>query len=254
MNEPGRELRVTASCLILAILLCWPIVAGMRTASAADAAATGTFAAWAKGRIETLIDDADPILERWGYPAVAAVTALDTLGIPTPGASVMVAATVGALRHDLNLSLVVVLAFVGAVVGSQAGFAVGRFGGRALLTRLPVAPERVARMERTYARWGAWVVLVAPFLDGLRQLSSFAAGVLELPWWKFTVVNLLANILWVAAWVGGTWLVHEDQAELMLVLHRAWPLLAVAAVLAILGLWWRHRRRSATATAKGGAG
>lgn len=252
MSEPGRGLRVDLSCLILAILLGWSLVAGMRTASAADTAATpaaGTFAAWAKGRIEALIDHADPILERWGYPAVAAVTALDTLGIPTPGASMMVAATVGALRHDLNLWLVALLAFAGAMIGSQAGFAVGRYGGRALLARLPVAPERVAGVERTYARWGAWVVLVAPFLDGLRQLSSFAAGLLELPWWKFTVVNLVANTLWVAAWVGGTWLVHDDEAELLHLLHELWPVLVVATLLVILALLVRRRRRPNAATA-----
>ncbi|MFZ1429383.1 MAG: DedA family protein [Geminicoccaceae bacterium] len=252
MSEPSRGLRVDLSCLILAILLGWSLVAGVRTAGAADTVAvpaTGTFAAWAKGRIEALIDDADPILQRWGYPAVAAVTALDTLGIPTPGASMMVAATVGALRHDLNLSLVALLAFAGAMVGSQAGFAVGRYGGRALLARLPVAPERVASVERTYARWGAWVVLVAPFLDGLRQLSSFAAGLLELPWWKFTVVNLVANTLWVTVWVGGTWLVREDEAELLHLFHELWPVLVVAAALAILALLVRRRRRSNTAKA-----
>jgi membrane protein DedA with SNARE-associated domain len=252
MSEPGRGLRVDLSCLILAILLGWSLVAGVRTVSAADTVAvpaTGTFAAWAKGRIEALIDDADPILQRWGYPAVAAVTALDTLGIPTPGASMMVAATVGALRHDLNLSLVALLAFAGAMVGSQAGFAVGRYGGRALLARLPVAPERVASVERTYTRWGAWVVLVAPFFDGLRQLSSFAAGLLELPWWKFTVVNLVANTLWVTVWVGGTWLVREDEAELLHLFHELWPVLVVAAVLAILALLVRRRRRSNTAKA-----
>lgn len=252
MNEPGRGLRVDLACLILALLLCWPLGAGMRTAVAAEMAATpttGTFAAWAQGRIEALIGDADPILERWGYPAVAAVTALDTLGIPTPGASMMVAATVGALRHDLNLSLVALLAFAGAVVGSQAGFAVGRFGGRALLARLPFTPERVASVERTYVRWGAWVVLAAPFLDGLRQVSSFAAGLLELPWWKFTVVNLVANILWVALWVGGTWLVREDEAELLRLLHEMWPVLVVAAGLATVALLARRRRRSDDATA-----
>lgn len=233
------------------VMLAWCILAAA-TQAAEDApvvhSRAGTAAAWAEHRVAALVEEAEPLLKRWGYPAVTGIVALDTLGIPTPGASVMVAATVAAVRHDLNLPLVALLAFCGAVAGSQAGFALGRYGGRALLNRLPLTPERVAGVERTYARWGAWVVLAAPFVDGLRQLSSFVAGLLGLPWLKFTAVNLVANVLWVAVWVGGTWLVDEHAAEITPFIRADWPWLVLLGVALGAGaLAWQLRRRTVAA-------
>ena len=103
----------------------------------------------------------------------------------------------------------------------------------------------MAGVERTYARWGAWVVLAAPFVDGLRQLSSFVAGLLGMPWLKFTAVNLAANILWVAVWVGGTWLVDEHAAEILPFIRADWPwLVLLALALGAGSLTWRLRRKA----------
>ena len=164
--------------------------------------ASATTASWAEGRLAEAVQEIEPTLQRWGYPAVAGVVALDYVGVPLPADTMLVAATLAAGRGDLRLLVVMVLAVAAMIAGSQVGFALGRWGGRALLRRLPLAPERVTGVEARYKRWGLWLVLVAPFLDGVRQLNAFIAGVLGMGWWRFTAANSVAAVIWAGAWIG----------------------------------------------------
>lgn len=198
---------------------------------------------WAEARLAEAVRDVEPTLQRWGYPAVAGVVALDYVGVPVPADTMLVAATIAGGRGDLRLPVVAMLAAAAMIVGSQIGFGLGRWGGRALLRRLPLAPERVASVEAHYARWGLRLVLASPFLDGVRQLNAVVAGMLGMGWARFTAANVVAAIVWAGAWMGATLLVEEHIASLLPFLQAAKPLLVVGALLAVAGLTWRLWRR-----------
>ena len=205
--------------------------------------ASATTASWAEGRLAVAVHEIEPTLQRWGYPAVAGVVALDYVGVPVPADTMLVAATLAAGRGDLRLPVVMVLAVVAMIAGSQVGFALGRWGGRALLRRLPLAPERVTGVEARYKRWGLRLVLVAPFLDGVRQLNAFTAGMLGMGWWRFTAANAVAAVIWAGAWIGATLLVEEHVAAVLPFLRAAKPWLFIAAMAAMAGVAWHLRRR-----------
>ena len=162
----------------------------------------------------------------------------------------MVAATVAADRRELRLELVALLALAGAVAGSQLGYAIGRLGGRPLLARLPLSPERIARLERTYGRWGTLIVAVAPFWDGLRQLNGITAGLLQLSWWRFTLASAAGSALLIAFWVGGAWLVDEHLSLILPLVQAGKLWLIAAAVLGFVALIFHLRRRRAAAGAR----
>jgi membrane protein DedA with SNARE-associated domain len=212
----------------------------------------GPTAAWAEGRVAALVHEAEPLLKRWGYPAIFAALALDTMGVPAPAAAIMVAAGIGAARQDLSLWLVAVLAIAGAAVGSQLGFLIGRLGGRMLLSRLPLSPQRLAAVERSYDRWGVLFVLVAPFADGLRQLNGIVAGSMAMPWWRYTVASSTGNTLWVGVWVGGPWLADEHAAVILPWIHAARPWLIGAAALGLAALLLQVRHRKSEPAAPDG--
>ena len=175
---------------------------------------------------------------------MAAVAVVNNVGVPVPTDTILVTATLASLRGDLKLHLVVLLAILGALTGSQIGFGLGRWGGRALLRRLPLAPERVAAVERRYDRWGIVIVMVAPFIEGVRQLNAFVAGMLDMAWWRFTLANLVAVLLWAGVWVGATWLVDEHVATILPALRAAAPWLIAAACLGLAALIFSLRQRT----------
>jgi membrane protein DedA with SNARE-associated domain len=225
----------------------WRTVAALTCCLAstpAHAAELAAAEAWGKSRLAAAVRDAEPVVERWGYPAVAAVAALDNIGVPVPADTILVTATLASLRGDLELHVVVLLAILGTLTGSQVAFGLGRWGGRALLRRLPLAPERVAAVERRYVRWGIGVVIAAPFVEGVRQLNAFIAGMLGMPWWRFTLANVAAALLWATIWVGATWLVDEHVATVLPVLRAAAPWLIAAACLGVAALLFSLRRKA----------
>ncbi len=221
------------------------LLAGLVLALATATAAAASPEGWAEGRLHAAVHGIEPVLRHWGYPAVAGIVALDYVGVPVPADTILVAATIASVRGDLHLPVVAAIAVGAMILGSQLGFGLGRWGGRALLGRLPIPPARMAAVEARYARWGTGLVLVAPFLDGVRQLNAFTAGMLGMSWWRFSAANVVAALAWAAVWIGGTLLIEEHVAGVLPALRSAKPWLFLAACLGLVALVWWLRREPA---------
>ena len=70
------------------------------------------------------------LIERYGYLIVFLGVMLEGIGIPLPGETVLITAGVLAHRGSLTLWETMVMGSLGAAMGGQAGYLIGRFGGR----------------------------------------------------------------------------------------------------------------------------
>ena len=130
-----------------------------------------------------------------------------------------------------------------------ADAAVGYYGGRPVLERYRTAfriqDATLARGEELFARYGAVTIFFARFVFGMRIIAGPLAGVLRMPWRKFTVFNFLGAAVWVTVISGAGYLFGQHLSRL----ERDIRLFdVVAAILVLMGLgllWWRsHRERS----------
>ena len=154
-----------------------------------------------------------PVLDRYGYPAVFLTILVEGVGIPAPGQTLLIAAALTAAHGNLSIVWVLIWAGTAAVLGNSLGYLLGRWGGRPLLARFKVRGDRLARLEGHFRRYGGSLVLVARFFDGLRQLNGIVAGMLEMPWRVFTGFNVLGAVLWTGVWgLGAYWLDKEISA------------------------------------------
>ena len=146
----------------------------------------------------------EPTLNQFGYLAVLGLVLVEDFGIPVPGETVLILAAVYAGAGRLNVFLVGLLGFLGAVMGDNIGFAIGHFGGRPLIERygryIFLTPERVNRATDFFERHGGWIIIVARFIEGLRQANGIIAGISGIHWAKFLVFNAIGAALWVAVW------------------------------------------------------
>lgn len=101
----------------------------------------------------------EPTLNRFGYLAVAGLVLIEDFGVPVPGEAVLIVGAVYAGVGRLDVVVVALLGFCGALVGDNAGFAVGHFGGRQLAER--------------YGRQNGW----------RRRLDSSTATAARSSWW-----------------------------------------------------------------------
>lgn len=150
------------------------------------------------------IQAVQPVINHYGYFAVGGLILVEDFGIPTPGETTLIAASVFAGLGQLNIFYVVLVAFIAAILGDNIGFALGDFGGRRLINRFGkyvfITPERLDRTEAFFNRNGGRVVVVARFIEGLRQINGIIAGISEMRWPKFIVFNAIGAALWVGVW------------------------------------------------------
>ncbi len=186
-----------------------------------------------------------PLLERYGYPLLFAGILVEGIGIPAPGQTLLIAASLTAARGDLGIAWVMTCAFAAAWLGNSLGYLIGLRGGRPLLKKFHVNVAHLQRMEDSFARSGGAIILVARFVDGLRQLNGIVAGLLQLPWGRFTTVNILGALLWVAFWGLGSYFLEREISQVHVTLRQVEPWIAGLAVFAFLSLIvyaLRHKR------------
>src|SRR5436190_22534697 len=82
----------------------------------------------------------EPTLNQFGYLAVVGLVLIEDFGLPVPGETVLILAAVYAGTGRLNIVLVALLGFCGALLGDNIGFAIGHFG-----VRPPAAAKSASR-------------------------------------------------------------------------------------------------------------
>ena len=135
-----------------------------------------------------------------GYSVVFALIAVETMGIPVPGETALIAAAL--LAHDGQMDVVtlVALASAAAIIGDNVGFAIGRKGGRKLFERPGrFHKHRLAVLEHGepfFARHGPKAVFLGRWVSGLRIASAWLAGMNKMRWPTFLFWNALGGIAW----------------------------------------------------------
>ncbi len=188
-------------------------------------------------------------LDQYGYLAVSGFVFLEDFGVPVPGETILILGAVYAGTGRLSIVLVGLLAFLAAVLGDNVGFAIGHFGGRPLVARygryVLLTPGRVAKATRFFERHGAKVVVIARFVEGLRQANGIIAGIIRMPWRRFLAFNALGAASWVAVWtcVGYFSGSHIDTIYNEATRYDTYFAIAVGVVIVALIARWVARSR-----------
>ncbi len=193
-------------------------------------------------------------LESWighyGYIVVFVTILLEDFGLPAPGETVLISAALVAAKGELNIVLLLLAGWLGAVIGDNIGYAIGRFGGRALVLRIGryvlVTEKRLSHAEDVFRRRGPIVVVIARFIEILRQLNGIMAGILNMPWWEFLSFNAIGAFLWVGFWATLFYLAGAHAFRILAIFRRVWWVLPVLGALVLLVLAARlflRRRR-----------
>lgn len=151
--------------------------------------------------------EVETALHAWGLPVIFADLFLESLGVPLPGETLLLAAGVLVARGEMGLVPLWLTAFAAAVLGDNAGYLIGRRLGRPAVLRwgrrVGLTEARLARVEAVIHRHGFWIVAGARFVAVLRQLNGIAAGTAGMAWGRFVLANTLGAALWVTVWLVG---------------------------------------------------
>jgi membrane protein DedA with SNARE-associated domain len=189
----------------------------------------------------------EPILNNYGYFAVGGLVLVEDFGIPVPGETILIAASLYAGAGRLNVVAVGVIAWICAVLGDNIGFLIGHFGGRRLALKYGryvfLTSARLDKAEQFFEHHGGKIIVAARFIEGLRQANGIVAGITGMHWKRFIPFNALGAALWVGLWVSVGYLAgnHITTIYEQITRYSLYVLIALAvAVVALIG--WRVRR------------
>lgn len=152
------------------------------------------------------------LLATYGYWAVFALVAAESLGIPLPGeTALIIAAAYAGHTHHLSPWIIFAVALAGAVTGDNIGFWLGHKGGYRLARRYGPKvglDERKLKIARyLFDTHGPKVVFCGRFISVLRIYAAFLAGTSRMRWQRFLFANAAGATAWAGAYTLAAYLV-----------------------------------------------
>jgi membrane protein DedA with SNARE-associated domain len=134
-----------------------------------------------------------------GY-LLPAIIGLESMGIPSPGETALVAAAVLASQGKLQIWLVILIGVASAIIGDNIGYWLGRRYGRSVfLARGPFMHHRVHAVrygDGFFTRHGSKAVFLGRWIALVRFATAWLAGINRMPVKRFFFWNALGGITW----------------------------------------------------------
>ncbi|MFV8411901.1 DedA family protein [Vibrio owensii] len=139
-----------------------------------------------------------PLLEQYGYLALIVSIFLEGIGIPMPGQSLMIAASIISSEHVMNLSLVMIVSWLSCFFGNTCGYLIGYYFEGWLDKKGYISGPKMQKLQSTIQRYGPACLVVSRFVEGMKQFMPLACGIAKMPRKEFLLGNALATTIWVA--------------------------------------------------------
>jgi membrane protein DedA with SNARE-associated domain len=141
------------------------------------------------------------LLQVYGPWIIFGVVALESAGVPLPGETILVAAALlASTTNQIDITVVVIAAAAGAIVGDGIGYTVGRQFGLPLLRKygryIRLDEDRLLIGRYLFFRYGNPVVFFGRFIAVLRMFVALLAGANRLPAGRFFFFNITGGICW----------------------------------------------------------
>ncbi|HET8977816.1 MAG TPA: DedA family protein [Solirubrobacteraceae bacterium] len=150
-----------------------------------------------------LVNFATHLISTLGLAGVALMTAMTgVVGVPGTEPT-MLFAGFDVYQGNLSMAGIIIAGTIGDIVGACIAYGIGYYGRRELLerqgSRLHVSSSGLDRAHRWFDRWGTPVILISRVLPFIRAAFPYAAGVAEMPFWRFLPLTAIGSLIWISA-------------------------------------------------------
>jgi membrane protein DedA with SNARE-associated domain len=187
------------------------------------------------------------LLSTYGYWAIFIVVALESAGLPLPGETMLVGASIYArLTGAPSIDAIVAAAAGGAIVGDNIGYWIGREFGYKFLERhgrrIGLGPEKLRLGQYLFYKWGGAIVFFGRFVALLRILAALLAGVNHLPIGRFFLFNAAGGVVWASVFGFGAYYLTAGFQRIEGPLAT---LAAAGALISLFALWSYYKSNEA---------
>lgn len=194
------------------------------------------------------------LVDHFGYAGLFIGMALGNIGAPIGSEIVLpVAGGLTATGHLPYLWMTVLVAVAGELAGGSVGYAIGRFGGRALIDNygkyVHLSHENLNRVHAFFEKYGNFAIFICRFVPVIRGIVSIPAGLAEMDlapfyfWYALGSLGFCGGLILVGNAFGD----HLD--EMLPLVHRfglaVFGIALVAIVAIVVAMRMRASRKAA---------
>jgi membrane protein DedA with SNARE-associated domain len=193
-------------------------------------------------------DALDHLLGEYGYGLVLVVIMLEAMGVPLPGESMIIGAAIfAATTGKLQIEWVIAAAVVGAIMGDNFGYLIGRQLGIPLLRRygrhVGLTDQRLDLGRWLFSKQGGKVVFFGRFIALLRTFVALFAGATGMEWKTFLLWNAVGGVVWASAYGVAAYLLGDVMRRMQGSVGIAVGVVAVVVVITAAILLRRNESR-----------
>lgn len=187
----------------------------------------------------------DGWLASYGYLVVFLLVMIESIGVPVPGETALIGAALYAgSTGKLEIGWVIAVAIVGAIIGDNIGYSIGRYGGARVLLKhghkIHLHEDRLKIGIWLFRRHGGKVVFWGRFVSILRTYAAFLAGTNQMAWKRFLVFNAAGAIVWATVYGVAYYVFGSALEKLSTTIDIALGVAGVVTVVAFI-VWTRRK-------------
>ena len=169
------------------------------------------------------------------------------IGVVFPGEIAVLLGGVAASQGSVSITLVLIAACLGAILGDQVGYLVGREWGQQVLRRIPdslLDEDRLQKGRAYVRRMGAKGVILGRWTAALRALVPGLAGMAHMSYPRFLVANIIGGVGWAVTVAVVGYLAGDSYKKVESALGNVSYVLLGLIVVAAVGWHFLRRRRA----------
>ncbi|MFB0935024.1 MAG: DedA family protein [Propionivibrio sp.] len=172
-------------------------------------------------------------IKNYGYLAVMLGTLLE-------GEAVLLAAGFACHQGLLDWRIVAALAVLGATLGDQGAFLIGRWKGERLVSRFPSLERSLPRINALMEKYHTPMILFVRFMYGMRIAGPLLLGMSNLPAYRFALLNVIGAVIWASVVTSIGYSFGVTMSALLTDVKEVEEIL-LASLLVIGGVFWVFR-------------
>lgn len=189
---------------------------------------------------------ATSLIDHLGLLGVSVGVGLNGLGVPGVSEVLLPLAGVAVREGHQPFGAVLVTALIGQLIGSSLAYAIGRYGGTALIERygryILVTPAELHRAQAAFDRHGRPLLVVGAIIPGIQGFMGYIGGIAEVSFGEFLLFIGLGKIIWIAGLVGLGYAVGNHVDVIDQIVSKVG--LVVLVLIAALVIWYIRRQHA----------
>ncbi len=168
------------------------------------------------------------LFNHYGYIVLFSALALELIGFPTPGETLMTYCGYLVSRGTLNWPISVAVATLGLIVGITISYYIGLRLGKTFFTKygryIHLGPDKLEKTSAWFDKYGNGLLITALFIPGVRHVAGYFAGVTRISFKRFAVNAYIGAFLWAGTFIslgralGDNWdKFHDSIMEYLLI-------------------------------------